>query len=290
MGEFQMNIDILVHKYYLKTKALAKNQGIVKNKAYKNRLVLLWVMLISIVFYFLSFYFLRYWLCTLLSIAALILCAFTGDHFSKSDAGIKDWIDYHSPRYNMKIESLVQLLVSYHVTIDENSIDDIIKEAKKNKVKHDKHFIPQRMKKTVFKIFGAILSILTALLKIDFIKDAAKLVAEKLIHQIGALFVDETEIDNINSSLDKFCSWLFSEETVSFCISIIIIVFLCVIACLAMYWIYISELEPRIKRMYFFHDEFIYDLTQLKTFKGHYKFRQDFVSAKERTNNGNART
>ncbi len=278
-----MNIDILVQTYFLKIQDLAKNQGVVKNKVYRSRLILLWIMAFSITFFFLSFYYLQNWRCTIWSIVALILCAITGEHISRSYAGIEDWINYHTPRYNERIETLVQLLVSNSVTINDHSIDDIIKEAKKNQVKHDKHFIPQRMKKTVFKILGALLSLLAALLKIDFIKDIANAVAEKLLQKIGALFVDESKTEGINSSLDKFCNWLLSEETWSFFVSIIIIVFLCVIACLAMYWIYISELEPRIKQMYFFHDEFIYDLTQLKTFKDHYKFRRDFVAAKETT-------
>ena len=100
----------------------------------------------------------------------------------------------------------------------------------------------------------------------------------KIVKKILGLFCSMLAM--LFSNIAAFSELKISDDGV---ISLIYVGLLCIVFFSSVYYLAITELDPLLRKRYYFHDTFVYDLMQLGVFRSYYTENQIILSKSDKT-------
>ena len=243
-----MNIDIFIRKYDIALKDIenkkntkidsktgkTKKKNVFTEKIYLDGFSIF--LLAALSFFCTSYIILLYkneLVYCLYSFGIIVLLCIVSVFWGNRESKIRERLQNDEVNIKERLTCLISLLTDYHIDLSENRIDSLIKGAKENQTKYDHWEILRKFSR--------------------IIKSGSPIIFTVITYLLGNFFV----VEQVTA-------------TVSFFIVLIFWYFLYLILFASLKCVFISEIDPILRRMYFFHDSFIYDLNQLEYFKEYF--------------------
>ena len=246
-----MDIDNLVLSYYVKVEELKQKSSADKSSKKQNDNtstkdeVLRWVIFFGIILAAVVLLLaapLKNLVMFIASLFAFVGFVIIDMRVSTSAPEIKKSIKSDLPRNRKRLKALKQLLIENRLEINDETIKVLTKAIKQNKNKYDSYKKPKKLAGitiTIISSLGAAITFITGIIKEDFVADIVK---------------NAESSENITISSNDLLTIQI------FCIALIVVL------AVAVGFLFV-ELDPKIRKLYYFHDSFIYDLEQLRIFK-----------------------
>lgn len=277
-----MNVDLLINRYYLIVKELEKDEKRERKEKQRKikdlnlpsdkienrwrRLLLLGLGTAFFVYIFGLFLFNNLWM-ILIGFISMVFFAVFASFMTTREQSINKWISYSEKHDGKRLRALRELLIQYGLTIDQSTIDSLIAEATKNKSKYgsiilsnlsvEKKELADLSAKFVA-LTGAIVGLLVKI--INLINEGLS-EAEKMSNEIGLAITD----------IICFFSSEIPPEELNALIQLLLWIVLLLFSLLLLCFCYRKDIDPIIRKRYYFHDLFIEDLKNLLLFNEYYK-------------------
>lgn len=236
-----MSIDVLINTYDLELKKSQKEKGNVltrKREIDKKSKRLFYALVLSINLYC-QFLLRNEILIAFIFMGISFILALITSLCATRDQMRRKRINAEAENIKNRIDKLIDLLNKYNFNFSSETIEELITATKENQIKYDLWISMRRFSRTIASGMSLLIAIISSL--------------------FGS-------INDINTS-----------SIISFIIVISFWYILYLILFTLLYCVFMSEFDPLVRRMYHFHDSFIYDLRQLQCFINYY------VSSKEET-------
>lgn len=265
-----MNIDLLIRKYYLKLREIEKkeNKTILANLTNLKRpntqlvLVIFLCLFISLAIMIIGLAREIWWVAITSFIVMISVCIIM-EIYTRTDKEIKRRVITNERYHRVRIKALLEILYEHSISTDRDSINNLIEETKRNKAKYAFFHKSEKSREDESKQN-----------KTSLIKELIGLVAAlvSLIAAVVGLVSKNVIPIEMFSSLVSFIVEKYNNSDMTYLIPQIGFVSLEVlILIVVLIRVYMTMIDPFVRKIYFFHDTFLYYLKQLLLFKDYYE-------------------
>lgn len=266
-----MNIDLLIRKYYLKLREIEKKENKTLRAELKNlkrpntRFVLgillclcitLAIMIIGLT--------IEIWWVAITGIFGIVSVYIFMEIYIRTDKEIKRRVITNERYHRVRIKALLEILYEHSISTDRDSINNIIEETKRNKAKYAIFFKSERKsredgsKQNKTPLIKELIGLVTAV--VSLIAAVVGLVSKNVIPI------------EIFSSLISFIVEKYNNSDMTYLIPQIGFVSLEVLVLIVvLIRVYMTMIDPYVRKIYYFHNTFLYYLKQLLLFKDYYE-------------------